>query len=334
MEVVVNIMDRFKGQEEYAFTLITLISHLRTFLEERQCSHTEILRVQKCWIAEPNGTNHTTKRSLLLLEDVKHLGFKDVTQQFSEGFDYEHSVLVISALARFHAASYCFRKSTRFNWNKKYPSILTEIVVPKLSTETATMLEKIFKEHTDYSKYAVLFMGLVRGEMEMMNKKLESFGVLSHGNLTKQNMIFKYKSAVDSKQFCSDVVFQDPYSFHYGSCVLDLLQLILTSIDPHVRRCFMPDFVCSVYYDSFVKTVGSIDNNIPVFSKTSFIAEFDQNIMYGFLFSTKFHSNIHKHSGKEDSVPAYKKNIMRIMRDVIQFKLNTTATLKLEANLK
>ena len=167
-----------------------------------------------------------------------------------------------------------------------------------------------------------------------MNKKLESFGVLSHGNLTKQNMIFKYKSAVDSKQFCSDVVFQDPFSFHFGSCVLDLLQFIFTSIESKVRRCFMPDFVCSVYYDSFVKTVRSIDNNIPVFSKKSFITEFDQNIMYGFLFSVQFHSNIHEHTNREDTGPAYKKNIRAIIRDVIQFKLNTKATLKLEAKLK
>ena len=81
------------------------------------------------------------KKSLLLLEDVKHLGFKEVTQQFPEGFDYEHSVLVISALARFHAASYCFRKSARYNWNEKYPSILSETEVPKLSSETVLMLD-------------------------------------------------------------------------------------------------------------------------------------------------------------------------------------------------
>ena len=112
-EVNVKCMDGFKGQDKYMFTLMMLISNLRTYLEERQCSYSEILRVQKYWITDSNGANPTTKKYLLLLEDVKHLGFKEVTQQFSEGFDYEHSVLVISALARFHAASYCYRKSAR-----------------------------------------------------------------------------------------------------------------------------------------------------------------------------------------------------------------------------
>ena len=92
----------------------------------------------------------------------------------------------------------------------------------------------------------------------------------------------------------------------------------------------MPDFVCSVYYDSFVKTVSRINKNIPVFSKKSFIKEFDRNIMYGFLFSLKLHStNYEKHKEKDKS-PSYKRNILEILRDVIQFKLNTRATLNMD----
>ena len=78
------------------------------------------------------------------------MGFKEETQQFADGFVYEHSVLVISALARFHAASYCSRKSAGFDWTKKYLSISTEIEVPKLSSDIVLMLEQICKEHADY----------------------------------------------------------------------------------------------------------------------------------------------------------------------------------------
>ena len=175
---------------------------------ERQCSQSEILRVQKYWIAEP----YDAKQKVSSTENVKHLGFKEETQQFADGLVNEHSVLVISALARFHGPSYCSRKSAGFDWTKKCPSISTEIEVPKLSSHIVLMLEHICKEHADYWKHSWPFMGPVRGDLEMINKKLESFGVLFYGNYTNQNMIFKYKSYVDPKQFCSDVL--DPFSSH------------------------------------------------------------------------------------------------------------------------
>ena len=102
-----------------------------------------------------------------------------MTQQFAEGFGYEHSVLVISALARFHAASFCFRKSTRFNWNTKYPSITSEIEVPKLSIETVLMLEKLFKEHdiknlSDWLKFAKTH-GKLLEELHIPSKLLRTY---------------------------------------------------------------------------------------------------------------------------------------------------------------
>ena len=67
---------------------------------------------------------------------------------------------------------------------------------------------------------------------------------------------------------------------HFGSCVLDLLQFVFTSIDSDIRLVilislmglenrfelfrsnFLADFVCSVYYDSFIKAVGNINKVI------------------------------------------------------------------------
>ena len=62
LEVVVKSMEGFKAQEGYEFTYIMLVSNLRTFLEERQCSHSEMLRVRKYWIVEPNDAKSTSKK--------------------------------------------------------------------------------------------------------------------------------------------------------------------------------------------------------------------------------------------------------------------------------
>ena len=51
----------------------------------------------------------------------------------------------------------------------------------------------------------------------------------------------------------------------FSSCVLDLQQFIFTSIDIDIRSRFIADFVCSVYYDNFVKTVITINQKLSIF---------------------------------------------------------------------
>lgn len=71
---------------------------------------------------------------------------------------------------------------------------------------------------------------------------------------------------------------------------MDLYQFLFTSIDIEIRNRFMADFVCSVYYDSFVKTLMSINNSLAVFSKSDFIREFSDKIFCGFVFAAELHT--------------------------------------------
>ena len=97
-----------------------------------------------------------------------------------------------------------------------------------------------------------------------------------------------------SRLFCRDVVFLDLGNSHFGSCVLDILQFVFTSIEKDIRTNFLADFVCSVYYDSFVKAVGCINNDLPVFSRRSLIKEFEKKIMYGFLLNLSIQSQMYE----------------------------------------
>merc|ERR1712130_929435 len=101
-------------------------------------------------------------------------------------------------------------------------------------------------------------------------------------------MGFKYKSNLESRLSCCDVVFQDLSRGHYGSCVMDLYQFIFTSIDIDIRSRFIADFVCSVYYDSFAKTIANINSNIQMFSMGDFIKEFNDKIFLGLYLLLKF----------------------------------------------
>ena len=52
----------------------------------------------------------------------------------------------------------------------------------------------------------------------------------------------------------------------------------------------MADFVCSVYYDSFIKTVASINNSLDMFTMGDFIREFNDKIFFGFVFAAERHT--------------------------------------------
>ena len=72
--------------------------------------------------------------------------------------------------------------------------------------------------------------------------------------------------------------------------MFDLYQFLFTGIDIEVRTRFMADFVCSVYYDNFAKTVATINTNVSMFTLAEFIREFNDKILYGFVFAAERHT--------------------------------------------
>ena len=282
-------------------------------------------------LSEKSETENSSK--IFLLENVRHKGFGEDVLHDREGLDYEHSVLSISSLGRLHAASYCYSREENIAMDEKYPQLGEEIEAPAIEEETVAMLEEIFKKHPDYEKYSDIFLDAAKGKTICLNQNKKYFGVLCHGNFWRENLLFRYKTELECRCFCSDVIFQDLSSCHYGSGVIDLLQFIFTSVDIDVRHNFMADLVCSVYHDNFVKAVASINKNIPVFNMKSFIREFDQNIMYGFLFSLNIHSKIYEDvlknsaEGKDDlSYKRFEENILSTIKDILQFKMSIRAS--------
>ena len=121
-----------------------------------------------------------------------------------------------------------------------------DIVIPKISEETVSLIEDILQKTAGYEKYSQLFLAVAKGELVSFKDKLDWFGVLCHGQLLGGNILFKYKKQLDSTLCCLDAIFLDLTKCHYGSCVLDLLQVIFSSINIDVRQSFLADIVCSV----------------------------------------------------------------------------------------
>ena len=314
----------------------TIVEDIKTYLKEKYLINFQpipkFIKIISEVERQAEGDDHAGGSKLFMIENKRHLGFEKDRMKNKEGLDYEHSVIVIAALAKFHATSYCYRKHGEVAMVENYPVLKEELAFPDISEETITVLGKLSKTYPEYEKCSDIFSAYTNKDKQILNSDLECFGVLSHGYLCREKLLFKYKNNQDSMLSCSDVIFEDLSRCHYGSCVLDLLQFIFTSVDPQVRHNFMADFVCSVFYDNFAKTVHSINSKIVMFSQKDFIKEFNTNIMYGFFFSAEIQTLLYLEANDNSDVSAetddkYEKYIIALVRDVLHFMMCAKATI-------
>lgn len=279
-------------------------------------------QVQKKVNEEDENEEEKHECEVFLLENMNYRGYSEDVLKDREGLDYEHSVLALATLARFHAASYCYRREKGVSPQSLYGHLLNQhLTQPQVSQDTLLRLEEIFRQQPEFRQYSGLFMEPARGKDLQLGSGLDRFGVLCHGNFWRENLRFKYKNPLESRLFCREVVFLDLGNSHFGSCVLDILQFVFTSIEKDIRTNFLADFVCSVYYDSFVKAVGCINNDLPVFSRRSLIKEFEKKIMYGFLLNLSIQSQMYEEGlqkvqerGHAPSYVGYKDSILGVVR--------------------
>ena len=203
---------------------------------------------------------------------------------------------------------------------------MTKVAIPRISEQTRVRLGIILQSSQDYEQYYKIFMDAVEGTNHQFGQNLEQFGVLCHGNLALENILLKYEFDHFNRLSCNQLVFTNLSHCFFGSCVLDLLQIIFTVLDVSVRESFLADLVCSVYYDSFAKSVTKINSDIKIFTRKDFIKEFDQNIMYGFLLSLNLSSNTHQEALDREKVTSatfvkHKAFVLDLVRDIIQFKI-------------
>merc|ERR1712179_338601 len=56
---------------------------------------------------QANGRGDDCEGEIFLVENLGYRGYRDDVLKDREGLDYEHAVLTLASLAKFHAASYC-----------------------------------------------------------------------------------------------------------------------------------------------------------------------------------------------------------------------------------
>ena len=106
---------------DYLSTKENINENLIPVLDQIDCSKFQEIH------EEEDIENDLTK--IFILESLSHKGYKDDISDL-DGLDYEHSIMAISYLAKFHATSYCYRKEKKISLPEKYCQ-LQELQIPK-----------------------------------------------------------------------------------------------------------------------------------------------------------------------------------------------------------
>ena len=120
----------------------------------------------------------------------------------------------IATIAKFHASSYCYRKEKSFDL-KNISHLPGEQKLPQITGEFVEEIKMII-ESSGFEKYSEHFLSAARGSMLPRRNKLDKFGVLCHGAVTRDVILFKYKNQGDTKQTCQEGILTNLGSAHIG----------------------------------------------------------------------------------------------------------------------
>ena len=115
----------------------TLVEDIKIFLEEKYFTKAKFQPTPDADAEEEaKGDGPEGGIKIFMIENKGHLGFKKDLIENKEGLDYEHSVIVIAALAKYHATSFCFRKHGEVEMFENYPVLKDGLSFPDVSEET------------------------------------------------------------------------------------------------------------------------------------------------------------------------------------------------------
>ena len=263
------------------FPVYELLGHINRFLEENGIEpYDHYLPLPEHFKVVTDTEDDTkdksnSKPNILVLENMTDS--LDYHHYPLPCLDYCHTLIAVSRLARLHALSYCYKQAYKLD----NLDLTVGHAVPTVDRDAVGRLENIIGDDEDVAEFIDFIRDVKQSDTE---HNLETFGVFCPTNLSVENLTFSYSSHLESRMFCTCMVFQSISSACFGNCVINLLQLLFTCVDPEVRRQFMAELVCSVYYDNFVTTVKIISPNIQMFSMKCFLSEFKDNLKFGFLF--------------------------------------------------
>lgn len=222
----VKTTDRTQIKEEVSFFLKTVpaasaahaqyIADFGAFKKEVRVYKTMLPRLIEATGIEFAPHCYLTKEfSLLAFEDLQTLGFRMAT---SEGgmLDQAHLLVTLEALASMHAASMIFEKEQNSQLDSLYPGFLAENSYPSdLNTrngrvawvaKTTRALSALIPDIPKYTNHPQIteirrrFEQIISEIFEFSKPSKRFRNAFNHGDLWKNNILFKYATISDGDQ--------------------------------------------------------------------------------------------------------------------------------------
>lgn len=256
-------------------------------------------------------TSRKREDSLIVLEDFQNSEYR-FGGNTSLLLDFDHIVLALESLARFHALSYAMKKrdpqtfyscvvhklknGNRFCSEDKAKELMYAHAYFQCLQFAALQPLEIFatkfldQDHKYISGVRRLNM-LLEDTVGLIGKLLipkEPLAVLCHGNFTTLNILYRY--AANSKPIA--VKFIDFQDVHYASPAIDLTLFLFLSASPELRAESLDDLI-SVYHQTLLKAISEFldcpeEDLLPEFSAEALREEFYKHAVYGYILTAAY----------------------------------------------
>uniref|UniRef100_T1HHK6 CHK domain-containing protein n=5 Tax=Rhodnius TaxID=13248 RepID=T1HHK6_RHOPR len=229
-----------------------------------------------------------TANEKIILEDLTKYGYKMVKRK--QALNWDHCVLVMKSLAKFHAISVIVHEKRLINLNifgehiyqrktaqsilngliKDYFRKLTLTMEKSWGTEWARVIQRLRTE------FAPNVMSLLSNLMKLNEKR---FNVLCHGDCWINNMMFKYSIDHSTPISLKFVDFQNTF---YNSPAFDLRLFLATSPNLEVRYSSY-DRLIEIYYNALVKELSDYEYRGSVITLNKLKEEYERVDLYGLV---------------------------------------------------
>ncbi|XP_065360924.1 uncharacterized protein LOC135954644 [Calliphora vicina] len=205
----------------------------------------------RCLISE------SQKDEFYVLENLNSLGYFCADR--TKGLDLEHAQVLMTKIAKFHAASMLYAK--------KFPDVVESLlgsVFEKGACDEVSQVityggfeyvANMIKTWPTYETLSQKVLSIIPKynslAFELVNSKHSKFNVINHGDLWVNNFLYKYSK--DSNRPI-DVLFVDFQHCFWGSCGFDINWFLNSSLELKVLRDNRQQLI-QIYYDALKESL-------------------------------------------------------------------------------
>jgi hypothetical protein len=255
--------------------------------------------------------SHDTENGMIVLQDLRTLGYK-IGGSSEMLLDYDHILVALEGLARFHALSYVMKKKDIQKYENHIVSQIRDarrFVKRQTSSDRAesvgyhlflhysmkVLLDKFDEKQIGKGEMYVEKIRRIREKMEDFTELFqelltpeEPLAVLCHGDFNMNNMLFLY----DSNSTPCGVKLLDFQTPMYASPAIDLSFFMFLNVSPELWASSW-DIFFSAYHQTLLDTLSDFLNCpqealLPEFSLEAFKDQFSKYSLYGFMIATSF----------------------------------------------